>query len=104
MILKSVLSSRDHFDLWDPERHKEPEEEVDHNYILSDKIEHELENPENSTWKWTLVEWEDEPEKVVDDLNTAEDGEASEETHCASYQTQLGLHCHLAIITRMVSL
>ena len=48
MILKSVLSSRDHFDLWDPERHKEPEEEVDHNYILSDKIDHELENPENS--------------------------------------------------------
>ena len=26
-----------------------------------------------------------EPEKVVDDLNPAEDGEASEKTHCASY-------------------
>ena len=44
---------------------------------------------------------EDEPEKVVDDLNPTEDGEASEETHCASYQAQLGLHCHLAIITKI---
>ena len=25
-----------------------------------------------------------EPEEVVDDLNPTEDGEASEETHCAS--------------------
>ena len=30
MILKSVLSSRDHLGLWDPERHEEPEEEVHH--------------------------------------------------------------------------
>ena len=48
MILKSVLSSRDHFGPGDPERHEEPEEEVDHNCILFDKIDHELENPENS--------------------------------------------------------
>ena len=25
------------------------------------------------------------PEKVVDDLNPTEDGEASEQAHCASY-------------------
>ena len=33
-----------------------------------------------------LVTWEKEPEKVVDDLNPTEDGEASEEAHCASNQ------------------
>ena len=32
---------------------------------------------------------------VVDDLDPAEDGEASEETHRPSYQTQLSLSCHL---------
>ena len=53
--------------------------------------------PRKFNWKWTLVEWEDEPEQVVDDLNPTEDGEASEKTHCASYQAQLGLHCHLWI-------
>ena len=37
------------------------------------------------------------PEQIVDDLNPAEDGEASEETHCAPHQTQLGFHCHLKI-------
>ena len=36
-----------------------------------------------------------EPKKVVDDLNPTEDGEASEETHCASNQAQLSLSCHL---------
>ena len=35
------------------------------------------------------------PEKKVQDLNTAEDGEASEKAHRASYQPQLGFHCHL---------
>ena len=35
------------------------------------------------------------PQKVVDDLYSTEDGEASEKAHGASNQTQLGFHCHL---------
>ena len=38
----------------------------------------------------------EKPDKIVDDLNSTEDREASEETHCASYQTQLGFHCDLS--------
>ena len=37
------------------------------------------------------------PQEVVDDLNPTEDGEASEEAHCAPYQTQLGLSCYLSM-------
>ena len=36
------------------------------------------------------------PDQKVDDLNPTEDGEASEETHCASNKTKLGLSCHLS--------
>ena len=36
-----------------------------------------------------------QPDEVVDDLDPTEDGEASEKAHCASYQAQLSLHCHL---------
>ena len=39
-----------------------------------------------------------QPEEVVDDLDPAEDGEASEETHCASNQAKSCLHRHLYII------
>ena len=46
---------------------------------------------------FTLVIWEDVPEEVVDDLDPTEDGEASEEAHCAPYQTQLGLSCYLSM-------
>ena len=35
------------------------------------------------------------PDKVVDDLDSTEDREASEKAHGAPYQTQLGLHSHL---------
>ena len=42
-------------------------------------------------------ERDDQLEEVVDDLDPAEDGEASEETHRPSYQTQLCLSCHLNI-------
>ena len=35
------------------------------------------------------------PQKVVDDLNPTENGEAGEETHRASDQAKLGLRCHL---------
>ena len=37
------------------------------------------------------------PEKVVDDLDPTEDGESSEEAHCAPYQAQLSLSCHLCM-------
>ena len=43
------------------------------------------------------------PEEVVDDFNSAKDGEASEKSHGASYKAQLGFHCHLWIITNMSS-
>ena len=36
------------------------------------------------------------PKQVIDDLDPTENGEASEETHCASDQSKLGLRCHLA--------
>ena len=42
------------------------------------------------------------PEKVVDDFDPTEDGETSEKTHCASNQSQLGFHCHLRIIIRIL--
>ena len=45
----------------------------------------------------TLIICGGEPEKIVDDLDPAEDGEASEEAHCAPYQTKLCLSCHLNI-------
>ena len=44
-------------------------------------------------WKQT----KETSDEVVDDFDPTEDGEASEKTHCASYQAQLGLHCHLWI-------
>ena len=37
------------------------------------------------------------PQEVVDDLDPAENGEAGEETHCASDQSKLGLRCHLEL-------
>ena len=38
---------------------------------------------------------EEEPDHIVDDLDPTEEGETSEEAHCASNETQLGLVCHL---------
>ena len=38
------------------------------------------------------------PDKVIDDLDPTEDGEASEKAHCASYKAQLGLHCNLQMM------
>ena len=35
------------------------------------------------------------PEKEVDNFDPTKYGEASEKTHSASYQTQLGFYCHL---------
>ena len=39
------------------------------------------------------------PDKVVDDLDSTEDREASEKAHGAPYQTQLGLQSHLQILS-----
>ena len=44
------------------------------------------------------------PQKVVDDLNPTEDGESSEEAHCAPYQAQLSLSCHLCMDQSIVLL
>ena len=40
-------------------------------------------------------EREEESEQIVDDLDPTEDGETSEQTHCASDQAKLGFGCHL---------
>ena len=40
-------------------------------------------------------EGQEEPDHVVDDLDPAEEGEASEEAHRASNEAQLGLSGHL---------
>ena len=40
-------------------------------------------------------EGQEEPDHVVEDLDPAEEGEASEEAHCASNEAQLGLGGHL---------
>ena len=37
------------------------------------------------------------PQQVVDNLDPTENGEAGEETHCASDQAKLGLRCHLEL-------
>ena len=42
-------------------------------------------------------EGQEEPDHVVDDLHPAEEGEASEEAHCASNEAQLGLGCYLQV-------
>ena len=41
------------------------------------------------------LEGQEEPDHVVDDLDPTEEGEASEETHRASNEAQLGLGGHL---------
>ena len=42
------------------------------------------------------------PEKIVDDLDPAEDGEASEETHRSPNETKLGLQGHLLVLFNLV--
>ena len=76
MIFKSLVNSGHHGNSRDLERHEEPEKRVSDLSLRR-------------------------PEEVVDDLNPTEDGEASEKAHCASYQAQLGFHCHLQIIPKI---
>ena len=45
--------------------------------------------------EWLIESTLKAPQKVVDDLNRTEDGEAGEKAHSATYQSQLGFHCHL---------
>ena len=40
-------------------------------------------------------QWEEELDSVVDDLDATEDGESSEEAHCATNKTKGWLHRHL---------
>ena len=43
-----------------------------------------------------------EPESEIYDLDSAEDGESSEEAHGASYQTKLGLQSDLLVLLNLV--
>ena len=79
MVFKSFVDSRHNHSSRDLERHKEPEEK----------------------WFKDLVSKPKKPDEVVDDFDPTEDGEASEKAHCASYQTQLGFHCHLQIMNKV---
>ena len=77
MVVKSLVDSRLHFCPGNLEGHEKPDE--------------------GEVLKEFTKESESEPYKVVDDLYSTEDGEASKKAHGASYQTQLGFHCHLQI-------
>ena len=44
----------------------------------------------------------DQPEEKQDDLNATDDGEAAEESHGASNQTQLGLGLDLLVLFNVV--
>ena len=79
MVFKSLVDSRRYCSSWDFERHEEPE-----------KLFGDVRPKKNK------------PEKVVDDLNPTEDGEASEKAHRASNEAQLGFHCHLEIVTNII--
>ena len=80
MIFKSLFYGRDHIGSRSLQGHEKPERKK---VSKSRKIERiEQRNLER-------------PDKIVDDLDSTEDREASEKAHGAPYQTQLGLHCHL---------
>ena len=55
-----------------------------------------------------LVVWPKEPEghkelgQKEDDLDSAEDGDSGEESHCAPYQAQGCLNCHLLCLFHLV--
>ena len=80
MVFKSFVDSRHYHSSGDLEGHEEPEEKG--NYLKANK---------------------ETPDEVEDDFNPTEDGEASEKAHCASYQAQLGYHCHLRIEISIVA-
>ena len=77
MVFKFLVDSRHHLCPGNLEGHEKPEE--------------------GEVLKEFIKESESEPEKVVDDLDSTEDGEASEKAHGAPYQAQLGFHRHLQI-------
>ena len=80
MVFKSFVDSRHYGSSGDLEGHEEPEEKGNH-----------------------LKAAKEIPDEVVDDFNPTEDGEASEKAHCASYQAQLGFHCHLQMEISIVA-
>ena len=51
-------------------------------------------------WYWWSVQ--DEPEDKEDDLNATDDGEAREESHGASNETQLGLRLDLLVSLNVI--
>ena len=75
MVVKSLVDSRHHLCPGNLEGHEKPEE--------------------GEVLKEFIKESESEPEKIVDDLDPTEYGEACEKAHGASNQAQLGFNCHL---------
>ena len=55
--------------------------------------------PDHIKYAWVLIEG---PEEEKDDLNTTDDGEASEEPHGASDKTKLGLRLHSLVSLDLV--
>ena len=80
MIMKSLLGSNRHLCPGDTKRQKEPEK-----MLTCQGYHQKIKNKQNTVL----------PDDIVDDLNPAEDGEASQKSHCAPNQTQLGLKGHL---------
>ena len=78
-IFKSLFDSRHHLGFRGLERHEVPHR-VKVNKSGHIRVYHRKSK---------------KPQKVVDDLYSTKDGEASEKAHGASYQTQLGFQCHL---------
>ena len=79
----------------DLERHEEPEA----GRVVNRKIEkpkNTIEKSEEMNEK--VSERIREPEKKVHDFNPTENGEASEKTHGATYQSYHPFQCHLKII------
>ena len=60
-----------------------------HQMVLKLALSSSPENPER----------QEEPDQVVDDLDPAEEGEASEEAHSAPNKAQLGFGCYLYVFS-----
>ena len=86
MIFKSLFYGRDHIGSRSLQGYEKPERK---------KVFKKSKNSHKRIEQRNL----ERPDKVVDDLDSTEDREASEKAHGAPYQTQLGLHSHLQILS-----
>ena len=51
----------------------------------------------HSLWLYNCFSFSFQPEQKKDDLNATDDRESTEESHCASNETQLGLRLNLLV-------